>query len=238
VNIAAVSSMTDSASVPANAPRPVTPSRPRLAFIGATSLTFLKPRIRTALRPVAASLARAGVTANQVTLLSLAGSVLIGAFLCVADNPRLFAVLPVWLVVRMACATIDGTLAIEFGQKSRLGGILNEAGDIISDIALFLPLMFVAPFAKSDIGFLILLTVACELAGIAGPMLGSNRRLEGPLGKADRAIVLLVLAIAIAACDPLPRGAWLIVPVLALGLAVTLWNRIRFARADPKGGLT
>jgi CDP-diacylglycerol--glycerol-3-phosphate 3-phosphatidyltransferase len=224
--------------VRADAPRPAAPSRPPLAFLGATSLTFLKPRFRTALRPVAARLARAGVTANQVTLLSLTGSVLIGALLCFADNPRLFAVLPVWPLVRMACATIDGMLAIEFGQKSRLGGILNEAGDIISDIALFLPLMFVAPFAKTGIGFLILLTVACELAGIAGPMLGSDRRLEGPLGKADRSIVLLVLAIAIAACVPLPGAAWLIVPVLALGLATTLWNRIRFARAEPEGGLS
>ena len=49
-----------------------------------------------------------------------------------AANHRLFVILPVWLVARTACATIDGTLAIEFGQKSRVGSILNEAGDIIS----------------------------------------------------------------------------------------------------------
>jgi CDP-diacylglycerol--glycerol-3-phosphate 3-phosphatidyltransferase len=46
----------------------------------------------------------------------------------------------------MARATIDGTLAIDFGRKSRLGGILNEVGDVVSDVVLLVPLAFVAPF--------------------------------------------------------------------------------------------
>jgi CDP-diacylglycerol--glycerol-3-phosphate 3-phosphatidyltransferase len=116
-------------------------------FFPATSLTYLKPRFREALRPVAAYLAKAGITANQVTLTSLAGSVLAGTLLCVhATHPALFGLLPVWLWMRMACATLDGTLAIEFGQKSRIGGILNEVGDVVSDVALLLPFAFVPPF--------------------------------------------------------------------------------------------
>src|SRR5882672_1861179 len=91
-----------------------------------------------------------------------------------------------WFEARSPCVTRNPILARLRGWRAlsdnppQLGGILNEAGDIISDIALFPPLMFVAPFAKVGIGFLILLTVACELAGIGGPMLGSDRRLEGP----------------------------------------------------------
>jgi hypothetical protein len=133
--------MTSSPSASQEASR----AEPRLAFLAATSLTFLKPLLRKALRPVAARLYEAGVTANQVTLTSLVGSVLVGAFLCrFAAHSVLFAILPAWLVARTAFAAIDGTLAIEFGQKSRLGGILNEAGDVVSDIALFLPLAFVS----------------------------------------------------------------------------------------------
>jgi CDP-diacylglycerol--glycerol-3-phosphate 3-phosphatidyltransferase len=219
----------------AASPRPaLTPSRrPRLAFLAATSLSVLKPRFRKALRPIAARLAKAGVTANQVTVASLAGSLLVSALLYLANNPRLFVILPIWLLARMACATIDGTLAIEFGQKSRLGGILNEAGDIISDVALFLPLLSVAPFSAPAIALLIVLTLASELAGISGSMLGSTRRLEGPLGKADRSIVLAVLAIAIATLDGLPDRASMVVPVLCLGLVMTVWNRVRFALAEP-----
>jgi CDP-diacylglycerol--glycerol-3-phosphate 3-phosphatidyltransferase len=140
--------------------------RPPAVFLAATSLTFLKPRLKKALRPVAARLARGGVTANQVTIASLAGSMTVGALLCVLGaHPALFAILPIWLAVRMACATLDGTLAIEFGQKSYLGGILNEAGDIVSEVALIMPLVFVAPFPKAGVIALILLVVMSELAG-------------------------------------------------------------------------
>jgi CDP-diacylglycerol---glycerol-3-phosphate 3-phosphatidyltransferase len=113
-------------------------SGPRCAFLAATSLTLLKSLLRRAVRPVAGRLYEAGVTANQVTSTSLVGSVLVGALLCrFADHSSSFAILPAWLVARTAFAAIDGTLAVEFGQKSRLGGVLNEVGDVVSDIALF-----------------------------------------------------------------------------------------------------
>src|SRR5258706_7133392 len=108
----------------------VAPRRLPLAFLATTSLTFLKPRLRRVLRPIAAQLADSGVTANHVTVASLVGSVVIGTVLCffVAET-WLFSILPVWLAVRTACATIDGTLAIEIAQNSQLVGILNEAWD-------------------------------------------------------------------------------------------------------------
>ena len=36
----------------------------------------------------------------------------------------------------MALNAIDGMLAREHGQKSALGGILNELGDVVSDAAI------------------------------------------------------------------------------------------------------
>jgi CDP-diacylglycerol--glycerol-3-phosphate 3-phosphatidyltransferase len=203
---------------------------PRAAFLAATSLTFLKPRFKMALRPLAARLARFGATANQVTLTSLAGSILVGSLLCVSPStPLLFAMLPIWLLARMACATIDGTLAIEYGQKSRLGGVLNEVGDAISDVALFLPLAFVPPFTTAAVSCVICLILVCELAGIVGLMLGSTRRLEGPLGKADRSILLSIIAMSIVVLGRLPKDAFAALPAIAIGLIVTIWNRIRFA---------
>jgi len=221
--------MTSSPSESQEASRAV----PRLAFLAVTSLIFLKPRLRKALRPIAARLYEAGVTANQVTLASLVGSVLVGAFLCrFASHSPLFAILPVWLFVRTALAAIDGTLAIEFGQKSRLGGILNEAGDVVSDTALFLPLAFVPPFSGASVASVICFAALSEFVGMAGATLSGTRRLEGPLGKADRSIVLAVVAVAIAARGRLPEGVWIIVPALCLGLAITIWNRLRYALAE------
>jgi CDP-diacylglycerol--glycerol-3-phosphate 3-phosphatidyltransferase len=184
------------------------------------------------LRPVAGRLYEAGVTANQVTSTSLIGSVLVGALLCrFADYSSSFAMLPAWLA-RTAFAAVDGTLAIEFGQKSRLGGVLNEVGDVVSDIALFSPLAFVPPFSGASIALVVCFAAMSEFVGVAGMMLSGTRRLEGPLGKVDRSIVLTLVAIAIAACGRLPEGAWLVVPAHCLGLVVTIWNRSRFALVE------
>jgi CDP-diacylglycerol--glycerol-3-phosphate 3-phosphatidyltransferase len=156
-----------------------------------TTLTFLKPRLKRLLYPVAALLARTGVTANRVTLASLAGSIAVGSVLCsFPDRPALFGILPVWVLVRTACASLDGTLADEFGLKSRLGGVLNETGDILSEIALFLPLMFISSCTVAEGSIVIALVVLSELAGLAALAFGDQRRVEGPLGKADRSIVL------------------------------------------------
>jgi len=159
-------------------------SGPRCAFLAATSLTPLKSLLRRAVRPVAGRLYEAGVTANQVTSTSLVGSVLVGAPLCrFADHSSSFAILPAWLVARTAFAAIDGTLAVEFGQKSRLGGVLNEVGDVVSDIALFLPLVFVPPFSGASIALVVCFAAMSEFVGMAGTMLsgapaGSKVRLE------------------------------------------------------------
>ena len=215
-----------------SASREASRAEPRFTFLAATSLTFLKPLLRKALRPVAARLYEAGVTANQVTWTSLVGSILVGALLCrFAVHSPLFAILPTWLAARTAFAAIDGTLAIEFGQKSRLGSVLNEAGDVVSDIALFSPLA-VAPFSGPSIAMAVCFAAMSEFVGMAGALLSGPRRLEGPLGKADRSIVLSLVAIAIAAFGRLPKGAWVIVPALCVGLAITIWNRLRFALAE------
>ena len=185
------------------------------------------------MRPVAGRLYEAGVTANQVTSTSLVGSVLVGALLCrFADHSSSFAILPAWLVARTAFAAIDGTLAVEFGQKSRLGGVLNEVGDVVSDIALFLPLVFVPPFSGASIALVVCFAAMSEFVGMAGTMLSGTRRLEGSLGKVDRSIVLALVAIAIAACGRLPEGARFVVPALCLGLVVTIWNPLRFALVE------
>jgi len=216
-----------------SASREVSRAGPRYAFLAATSLTPLKPLLRRALRPVASRLYEAGVAANQVTSTSIFGSVLVGALLCrFADQPSLFTILPAWLVARTALAAVDGTLATEFGQKSRLGGILSESGDVVSDFALFLPLALVSPFSAASITALIFLAAMSEFVGMAGTMLSGARRLEGPLGKVDRSIVLAHVAIAIAACGRLPEGAWFVVPALCLGRVVTIWNRLRFALVE------
>jgi CDP-diacylglycerol---glycerol-3-phosphate 3-phosphatidyltransferase len=172
-----------------SASREASRAEPRFTFLAVTSLTFLKPLLRKALRPVAARLYDAGVTANQVAWTSLVGSVLVGALLCrFAVHSALFAILPAWLAARTAFAAIDGTLAIEFGQKSRLGSVLNEAGDVVSDIALFSPLAFIAPFSGPSIALPVCFAAMSEFVGMAGTLLSGPRRPAWQGRPIDRAL--------------------------------------------------
>jgi CDP-diacylglycerol--glycerol-3-phosphate 3-phosphatidyltransferase len=192
------------------------------------TLYDLKPRFQSLLRPLVRRLAAAGVTANQVTLAAAIGSVALGALLsCTPHNHALFLLLPVWLAVRMALNAIDGMLAREFGQKSRLGGYLNELCDVVSDAALLLPFAFIAPFSQPTVFAVIGLAILAEYAGVMGPLVGASRRYDGPLGKSDRAALVGALALWLGL--GLPLASWMAwaMPVAALLLILTTINRVR-----------
>ena len=101
------------------------------------TLYDLKPRFQGRLRPLVARFAAAGVRANQITIATGVASMILGAWL--ALEHRGWILLPVFLFVRMALNAMDGMLAREHGQATRLGAVLNELADVISDAALTLP---------------------------------------------------------------------------------------------------
>ena len=91
------------------------------------SIYALKPKFQNLLRPLVRQLAAKGVTANQVTLIACLLSILLGVILALFPTfSSLFFLIPIWLFLRMALNAIDGMLAREFNQKSRLGGILMK----------------------------------------------------------------------------------------------------------------
>ncbi len=102
------------------------------------TLYQIKPLFQSLLRPTMFWLYKHHVTANHITLAALALSLLTGLLLMLAAQPILFLLLPI-VLIRMALNALDGMLARECNQQTRLGAILNETGDVISDIALYLP---------------------------------------------------------------------------------------------------
>ncbi len=191
------------------------------------TLYDLKPRFQALLRPFVRRLAGAGVTANQITLAALAGSVLVGVLMVRAQAHAIFLLLPIWLFGRMALNAIDGMLAREFGQKSKLGAYLNELSDVVSDAALYLPFAYLAPFSIGWVMAVVGLAGLSEFAGALGPMVGAPRRYDGPLGKSDRALVFGALGLWIGLGGPLPDWIGWLMPALALLLAWTIVNRVR-----------
>ena len=145
------------------------------------SIYDLKPRFQALLRPISDSLAAKGVTANQVTLAAAVVSLATGTL--VAANPEsrpLLLLVPLVLLVRMALNAIDGMLAREHGQQSKLGAFLNELTDVVSDAALYLPFALVQPFSPFWVGTVIVLAGLSEFAGALGPTVGASRRYDGP----------------------------------------------------------
>ena len=192
------------------------------------SIYELKPKFQNLLRPLVKLLYSAGVTANQVTLAACVLSILLGALLVkFGDVSTLFFLLPIWMFLRMALNAIDGMLAREFNQKTPLGGYLNEATDVISDAALYIPFAFVVPFDWGVISLVIFLAFMSEFLGVLGQVHGSGRRYDGPMGKSDRAFVFGLISTIYAVFGQLPSWfSWTLYAV-ALLLVLTCINRVR-----------
>lgn len=197
------------------------------------SLYALKPRFQALLRPVVVRLARVGVTANQVTLLACVVSVAVGLGLTWGGAPSAwFAAIPLWMLLRMALNAIDGMLAREFGQRSVLGGYLNELTDVISDAALYLPFAFLAPLSPLSVAGLIWVAALSEMAGVLGVVAGASRRYDGPVGKSDRALVFGALGLWVGFVGPLPQFMEWVMWALVLLTAATVVQRVRRGLAE------
>ncbi|UNK40366.1 CDP-alcohol phosphatidyltransferase family protein (plasmid) [Shinella sp. H4-D48] len=191
------------------------------------SIYKLKSSFQNLLRPLVGRLAERGVTANQVTLFAAIVSVGIGALLLANPQPALFALVPLWMFLRMALNAVDGMLAREHDQKSALGGYLNEITDVVSDAALYLPFALVAPFSLPWLTAIVFLATLTEFTGVLGVAHGKGRSYEGPMGKSDRALLFGALGALVAGFGTLPDWTWHIQPMACVLLVWTVVNRVR-----------
>jgi len=197
------------------------------------SIYSLKPRFQAMLRPLVAFFARAGVTANQVTVFAAVLCAVSG--LCILIWPE--QAWPLWLVpvvlfVRMALNAIDGMLAREFNMQSRLGAVLNELGDVLSDVVLYLPFALISGVSAMAVVLIVILGVVSEMAGVVAVTVGAERRYDGPMGKSDRAVVFGVAGLLLGA--GVSVGIWLTVLlwVVAVLSGLTIVNRCWYALAE------
>jgi len=194
------------------------------------SIYQLKSAFQNVLRPLTRALAAARISANHVTLTALALSCLVGGVIAAnPDRTSLLLLLPGTLFVRMALNAIDGMLAREHNMKTRLGAVLNELGDVVSDSALYLPLALVPAFNNWLVVGLVILAVMVEMVGVVAIQIGATRNYAGPMGKSDRAfafgLIALLLGLGVA------EGTWVTaaLSVMLLLSLFTIYNRARLA---------
>src|SRR5882762_7105999 len=198
------------------------------------SIYDLKPRFQNLLRPLVNGLARIGVTANQVTIAALLLSLTVGHMIARTHGGRMLLILPAVLFVRMALNAMDGILAREHNQKSALGAILDELGDVIADVALYLPLAVVPGFEPWLVVGAVILSILTEMTGVVGVQIGASRRYDGPLGKSDRAFLFGSMGLLLGLRVPIDRAIPYLLFAMILLSVLTVLNRARHALLELK----
>lgn len=177
-----------------------------------------KSAFQNLLRPLVNQLATWQISPNQVTISAILLSGVTGLALVqstqlalpfLPTTPLVLCSLPIVLLGRMALNAIDGMLAREHNRKSALGCILNELGDVLSDVLLYLPFALVTGVSAPLIVGIVILAIASEMVGVLGFEIDHKRHYEGPMGKSDRALVFGVIGL-----------------ILGLGIAPTQWLTI------------
>lgn len=155
------------------------------------SIYNIKPKFQKLLKPILFFLHSKGVTANQITISSILLSLIVGLLFWNADlHKSLFLALPIGLFLRMALNALDGMMARTYNQQTKMGEVLNELGDIISDFFIFFPLL---KYEQQNIYLIVLflcLSIINEFSGVLGKIISNERRYDGPMGKSDRAFII------------------------------------------------
>jgi CDP-diacylglycerol--glycerol-3-phosphate 3-phosphatidyltransferase len=135
-----------------------------------------------------AGLRRIKVSANQLTVSAIVLSACMGIALWhVQDYSWVLLLIPVGLLIRMALNALDGMMARTYNMQSKKGEILNEFGDVVSDVIIYIPLIKLNADYAFVIWIFVILGILNEFAGILGKAINGARRYDGPMGKSDRA---------------------------------------------------
>ncbi|MBF0384436.1 MAG: CDP-alcohol phosphatidyltransferase family protein [Candidatus Omnitrophica bacterium] len=199
------------------------------------SVYDLKPKFQNFLRPLVFLLHKSNITPNQITVFALLGSCVVGFIGFFTNcNPIWLILLPSWLFIRMAMNAIDGMLAREYNLKSVEGAMLNELGDVLSDIMLYLPFCSVGKGVFWPVICFVMGSILTEFCGLLGQALGGKRRYEGPMGKSDRAFAVgSISLISFFLPNVIIYWQWLFVIAFLLTL-LTCANRLAFAVKELK----
>ena len=185
----------------------------------------LKSGFQRLLSPICSMLIKLRISANFITLFAM--------LCCIAyawglymEQRVLLILFPFFLLFRMILNALDGMVAVKTKTQSRLGMVLNEAGDIISDTVLFLSFLAFLPSLKV---FVLLLTLGSVLIEVLSLIILSKkgiRPFSGPFGKSDRAVFMGILALCIYFTSPIQVFSYLLILSFTL-MAITMYNRLQ-----------
>ncbi len=179
------------------------------------------------LAPVVSVLARMGITANQVTLVSL----VLGVAAAVAAAVGLFGICAFLAAISSLFDGLDGQLARATGKASDAGEVFDAAVDRVNEMAY---LFGVAVYLRAEVPALVVTLLALQASILVSYATAKAEalRVEPPRGamrRAERAVYLgggaaLVPVVAHLSGHPLPSALSLAPLYASLGLVAAVGN--------------
>lgn len=111
------------------------------------------------------------------------------------ENSPLLLLVIVLTFLRMTLNTLDGVIAIAQKKSTPVGEIVNALPDRYSDIFVMLAIAFSA-YCRTFIGVTAAISVLLvSYTGMLGKAIGVNWQHQGPLGKVERLILIMLVAL-------------------------------------------
>lgn len=192
---------------------------------------------------LAATLAKMGVTPNQISLMSIAfaaGSFILFTLAFNSPSRSLFLLTAVLCAqARLLCNLFDGMVAVEHNQTSVLGEIYNDAPDRIADLLIIVG----SGYAIRDIPFAIelgwlggALAISTAYIRVLGKSLGTQSFFIGPMAKPHRMALITfaaILEIGIQYVQINGSPLFYSLVILNIGALLTIFRRLKYI-ADEK----
>jgi len=186
---------------------------------------------------VSRALARAGVTANQVSIASVVGAAVSAACILAtretsgAADAGLLLVAAGGIAFRLTCNMLDGMIAVEYGGITKSGVVFNEVPDRLADILS----LAASGYAVTDwdwaveVGWLAaaLAVMSAYIRALGGMQTGLED-FSGPFAKPLRGWLLVSALVASAVEVAIHDKTYVLgvaLAVICLGTAVTIGRR-------------
>ena len=143
----------------------------------------------------ASSLARANVSPNMVSCVSVVFAALGAALLLEWPNPFGLVLCAACVQARLICNLLDGMIAVEGGRKTALGPLYNELPDRIAD-SLFIAALGYACGLPAWGWFGALAAALTAYVRVFGGALGLRQDFRGPMAKQHRMAALTAACLA------------------------------------------
>src|SRR5205814_4910265 len=190
------------------------------------------PAFQRSLRGIESWLVRRRVHPDVLTYSAVLFSLVGGAALYLAPEQRwLLAVVPIVAVVRTALNALDGLVAKRIDVARPWGEVINEFCDRLADVALIGGVALAAPSAHLLGACVVVVMLLSSYLAILSKAAGGPRQYAGPMGKADRMILLAIFSV-LGLVLPMDLVYNALLALMLAGLVVTLIQRARLTYGD------